>query len=113
MKEVIEGQTEAELQKECNKYLNEKGLLYFHIEKGRHTNKTHRKGWPDLFVFGQEELKGHLFPKTVFVELKRQGGSMNLDQKRMFLDLDGLKFPTYLCDSIEKFKAIMLVEFNI
>lgn len=65
--------TEAELQREINKELKDRGIKFLHLEKGRGKNKTHRAGFPDLMIFPSDS-------EVFFVELKTKKGVLSNDQ---------------------------------
>ncbi len=64
---------EADLQKQANEYLRKRGIQFIHIEKGRGTNRTHRKGIADLVFWTK---KGHFA-----IELKTATGVLSDEQK--------------------------------
>lgn len=86
---------ESKLQKDCNKFLRDCGILYFHNEKGRGSNKRHRAGWPDLAIFRKN--------RTLFVELKTETGIVDPDQKALHKRLREAGFEVHVCRTIESF----------
>jgi hypothetical protein len=62
---------EVDLQSKCNKWLRDKGWLYFHDERGSNKGKRHRGGLPDIIIFKQPVL---------FIELKKPGGKLKPSQ---------------------------------
>jgi hypothetical protein len=65
---------ESTLQSECNKLLKLYGVKFFHPEKGRGKNLTHRSGWPDLTICFQGG-------EVCFVELKTKIGVLSSEQR--------------------------------
>lgn len=93
--------TESSLQRLCNEYLRRRGVEYDHIEKGRGTNRTHRRGKPDLTIYPGDG-------KAFFIELKaceKQG--LRPEQEEFFIRM---RERGYYCEriwSIERFKELI------
>ena len=74
--------SEKDIQVECNKLLRSLGIQFIHDEKGRGSNKRHRKSQPDLLFWYAN--------KSVAVELKQRGQEPRTDQIEW-----GQKFSVY------------------
>lgn len=93
--------TESKLQSLCNAYLRKRGIRFYHAEKGRGKNLTHRGGFPDLAIF---------LNKTVyFVELKTEHGKLSDEQKEFDLWAGGSGYAYHVVRSFEDFQKIMEV----
>jgi len=91
---------ESSLQTKCNKWLNERNILYFHKEMGRGSyNKARGKGLPDLTIF----YKG----MVLFIELKTKIGKQNKEQKEWQHKSELNGFAYYICNNFEVFKLLL------
>lgn len=90
---------ESELQSLCNAYLKKMGIRFYHPEKGRGVNKTHRAGQPDITALENG--------KVIFIELKNENGIMSPEQVD-FQDLaEENNFPHFIVKSFENFVKII------
>ena len=94
---------EAEFQKECHKYLKDNNIWFYHIEKGRGKNLTHRGGEPDLQI---RPGKGKVF----YIELKMPNKKLRPEQqlfKEKCFDND---YAFYMCDTWNWFIDVLRKE---
>lgn len=93
--------SESILQSECNAYLRENGILFYHKEKGRSKHKSHSAGLPDLLIWHNKV--------NIAVELKTQDGVQSKDQKvwQFFYERAGFRY--FICRSFDEFKIILKV----
>lgn len=95
---------ETKLQMEINDDLRKMGVKFFHPEKGRGKNKTHRGGWPDLSIFPGHDL-------VYFVELKTPTGVKSPKQVEFYLWAIENKYKYFVIRSIKEwilFKEVYL-----
>ena len=84
---------ESKLQSKMIKLAEENG---WYVLKLLSTNKP---GIPDLYMYRAG--------KTVFVEVKREGGKARPLQEYRIKELNGIGVEALVCDSIEKFKELL------
>jgi len=65
---------ESKLQTQCNDFLRDAGILFYHREKGRRSKqKAHSKGFPDLAIWHNGV--------SIFIELKSGSNDLSDDQR--------------------------------
>ena len=94
---------EAQLQAMANEYLRKRGIVYFHLPKGRYNGQKVMAvgGIPDLLIWHQG--------KHCMIELKTETGTLNAKQLQMFGRFDEAGFPVQICRSFEEFKTAIEV----
>ena len=95
--------TEAQLQAVCNEYLRKRGIVYFHLPKGR-TN-----GQKMMSVGGLPDVLAWHNGKHCMIELKTETGMLNSKQLEMFGRYDAAGFPVQICRNFEEFKTAIEV----
>jgi len=88
---------ESDFQTQCNQYLEARGILYFHLQKGR-ANAQRRiqvGGLPDFLIWH----KG----RHCVIELKTDTGTLNTKQKDFFEKLDNAGFPVQVVRTMDEF----------
>ena len=87
---------ETDLQKQCNEYLRENGILFYHRQKGRsHKQTAQSAGLPDLLVWNN-----HCF---AFIELKTDVGRLSEDQEEFAVKASRAGFKLWIARSFEDF----------
>lgn len=85
-------------------WLRKNNILYWHAEKGKGVNKTHRGGWPDLLVLNDGKVMG--------IELKSKGKKLNPAQERMKTEFYANSINWYTCFDLETAKSFVCVFVN-
>jgi hypothetical protein len=80
----FEAQTEADYQKKITDYCDLHGLKWHHETDSRKS----KKGWPDLVIAGHKDV--------IFVEVKKEKGTVTLDQKEWLEKLKSAGATTYI-----------------
>ena len=95
--------TEAELQAVCNQYLRNRGIVYFHLPKGRTNGQKMMTvgGLPDILVWHNG--------RHCMIELKTEAGTLNARQLEMFGRYDAAGFPVQVIRTFEEFKTAIEV----
>ena len=95
--------SEANLQQECNAYLEKCGILFYHREKGFHNKKRdHSKDLPDLMIWHNG--------LALFVELKDEGKKQTPGQIEWDCRSRRAGIPYYVCYNFNQFVLIMQKE---
>jgi len=85
---------ESKLQKDCNKWLRDKDIMFIHDEKGRGKGRRHRAGVPDIIIIKKP---------VIFIELKTATGKLSKEQLEYHHQLWELGFLVYTVKTIEEF----------
>ena len=100
---------ESALQSDCNKYLRDNGIVYWHREKGRN-HKAKARNHVIIFGIKMAYLDLTIFPgngKAFFVELKDGSRKLDDNQANFYTYVTSKRYDCYTVINFDEFKHLM------
>lgn len=102
---------EDDLQKQCEKYMNDNDIDYLHFKNQAHyKNRNHVaksfKDRPDFYIFLNHRL-------TIMIELKSKTGEQTEGQVEYMNKKKAQGFPFYVCRTFEEFLEAITIPIGV